>query len=123
MNWYLMALKRYAEFSGRSRRKEYWFFVLFYLIIYLGLAFIDGAAGTYDAQVQIGLLSGIFALAMLIPGIAVTVRRLHDTGRSGWWILISFVPLIGAIVILVFTVLDSQPGANQYGPNPIESTE
>ncbi len=115
MQWFMEALRKYADFSGRSRRKEYWFFVLFYLIIYLVLAIVDtvilGSEG-------IGLLTTLFALAMLIPGIAVSVRRLHDTGRSGWWILIGFIPLIGVIVLLVFYFQDSQPGQNDYGPNP-----
>ncbi len=115
MQWFMEALRKYADFSGRSRRKEYWFFVLFYLIIYLVLAIVDtvilGSEG-------IGLLTTLFALAMLIPGIAVSVRRLHDTGRSGWWILIGFIPFIGLIVLLVFYFQDSQPGQNDYGPNP-----
>jgi len=121
MNWYLAVLKKYAVFSGRARRKEYWFFVLFNIIISIVLAFVDNAIGTYDAQNEIGLLGGIYALAVLIPGIAVSVRRLHDTGRSGWWLLLVLIPVIGAIVVLIFMVLDSKPGENEYGPNPKEA--
>ena len=118
MNWYLEVLKKYAVFSGRARRKEYWYFSLFNLLITIVLAVIDGMTGTLIAEVNIGLLGGIYALAILIPFLAVSVRRLHDTDRSGWWLLIMLIPLIGAIVILVFMVQDSKPNENQYGSNP-----
>jgi uncharacterized membrane protein YhaH (DUF805 family) len=118
MNWFLLALNKYATFSGRSQRSEYWFFVLFYILINIGLSFIDKFIGMLDADTGVGLLSGLFSLALLIPSIAVSVRRLHDTGRSGWWLLIGFVPIIGSIVLIVFFVLDSTPGDNAYGPNP-----
>lgn len=118
MNWYLEALKKYAVFDGRARRKEYWFFILFYIIFALALVFIDGMTGTYNEEYGVGVLSGFFILAMLIPNIAVAVRRLHDTDRSGWWILISLIPLIGGIWFLVLMVLDGTPGQNQYGPDP-----
>jgi uncharacterized membrane protein YhaH (DUF805 family) len=122
MNWYLEVLKKYAVFSGRARRKEYWMFFLFNLIITVVLALIDSLMGTFSPQAGLGLLSGLYSLAVLIPSIAVTVRRLHDTGRSGWWILIGLIPIIGGIVLLIFMVLDSQPGENQYGPNPKATT-
>jgi uncharacterized membrane protein YhaH (DUF805 family) len=118
MNWYLQALKKYADFSGRARRKEYWFFVLFNIIISVVLTVCDVFVGTYSAAASIGILTGIYTLAVLIPGIAVSVRRLHDTGRSGWWVLIALVPLVGAIVLLIFMLIDSQPGQNAYGPSP-----
>ena len=118
MNWYLEVLKKYAVFSGRARRKEYWYFSLFNLLISIVLAVIDGMTGTLIAEANIGLLGGIYALAILIPFLAVSVRRLHDTDRSGWWLLIALIPLIGAIVIIVFWAQDSQPGENQYGSNP-----
>ena len=121
MNWYLEVLKKYAVFSGRARRKEYWFFVLFNIIISIVLAVIDGVTGSFSPEAGMGLLGGIYTLAVLIPGIAVSVRRLHDTERSGWWLLIYLVPL-GAIVLLVFTAQDSKPGQNQYGANPKEAT-
>ena len=88
MNWYIEVLKKYAVFSGRARRKEYWFFVLFNVIISLVLTVIDAAMGTYDETVGTGILSGVYLLAIFIPSLAVAVRRLHDTGRSGWWNLI-----------------------------------
>ncbi|MHB8710370.1 MAG: DUF805 domain-containing protein [Minisyncoccota bacterium] len=109
MNHYLNVLKKYAVFSGRAQRAEYWYFVLFNAIIATVLSFF-GKVGT--------LATFIYLLAIIIPGIAVSVRRFHDTNRSGWWLLINFVPVIGAIVFLVFTVLDSDPNSNQYGPNP-----
>ena len=122
MNWYLEVLKKYAVFSGRARRKEYWFFVLFNIIIALALTFIDFSTGLYDVESEVGLLGGLYSLAVLVPSIAVTIRRLHDTDRTGWWFLIAFVPIIGVIVLLVFTVFDSTPGDNQYGPNPKDAT-
>ncbi len=118
MNWYLMVLKNYAGFSGRARRKEYWFFVLINFLITIALAFVDGIVGTFDPQTGFGALSVIYGLAVFIPYLAVTVRRLHDTSRTGWWILIVFLPLIGAIVLLVFMFLDSTSGTNEYGPDP-----
>ena len=116
MNWYLEVLKKYAVFNGRARRTEYWMFVLFNIIISFVLGFVEGLVGGPGV---IGLLYG---LAVLIPGIAVAVRRLHDTDRSGWWLLIAVVPIIGAIVLLVFMVQDSKSGQNQYGTNPKEAT-
>jgi uncharacterized membrane protein YhaH (DUF805 family) len=119
MNWVMKALKQYADFNGRSQRTEYWLFVLFVLVVSFVLSLIDKMIGTYSDS-GIGLLSGIFSLAVLLPGIAVGVRRLHDTGRSGWWLLIALVPLIGEIVLIVFMVQDSVPGTNAYGPSPKE---
>ena len=120
MNWYIEVLKKYAVFNGRARRKEYWYFVLFHMIISIVLGVIDGLTGSFSGEVGLGLLGAIYALAVLIPSIAVIVRRLHDTDRSGWWILISLIPLIGTIVLIVFLVLDSTPGANRFGENPKE---
>ncbi|MGA8261641.1 MAG: DUF805 domain-containing protein [Arenicellales bacterium] len=122
MNWYLEVLKKYAVFQGRARRKEYWFFVLFNIIITIVLVAVDGAIGTTHVQGGMGVLSGIYTLAVLIPAIGVAVRRLHDTNRTGWWLLIAFVPLVGAIVLIIFLVLDSNPGDNQYGANPKGAT-
>ncbi len=118
MSWFIEALRKYADFSGRSRRKEYWFFVLFVAVISTVLTIIDGLIGAYDRSTGVGLLSAIFSLAILIPSIAVSVRRLHDIDRTGWWVLISLVPLVGWIVLLVFHVQDSTPGTNRYGPYP-----
>jgi uncharacterized membrane protein YhaH (DUF805 family) len=116
LSWYLEALKKYAVFGGRSRRMEYWYFVLFNIIVSIVLGAIDALLGT------LGLLSGLYGLAILIPSLAVTVRRLHDIDRSGWWILIALVPLIGTIVLLVFALLEGTPGTNRYGLNPKEAT-
>lgn len=122
MNWYLVALKKYAVFAGRARRKEFWFFMLFNTLITVALAMIDLWTGTYDEDVGLGVLSGLYAVAMIVPSIAVTVRRLHDTDRSGWWYLLLFIPVIGALVILVFMLLDGTPGGNRFGPNPKEGS-
>ena len=122
MNWYLKVLKKYAVFEGRAQRAEYWYYVLFSLIISFLLAMIDGATGSFNEEAGIGILGGIYALAVLIPSIAVGVRRLHDTNRSGWWLLLGLVPLIGFIVLIVFFVIDSDQGDNQYGSNPKGST-
>ncbi|MET1076764.1 MAG: DUF805 domain-containing protein [Pseudomonas sp.] len=110
MNWYLDVLKQYAVFNGRARRKEYWMFFLINLVISMVLAWVDSLIG-------MSLLSIIYGLALLVPSIAVGIRRLHDTNRSGWWMLIALVPFAG-IVLLVFLAIDSTPGDNQYGPNP-----
>ena len=116
MNWYLEVLKKYAVFSGRARRKEYLMFFLFNVIILFVLGFVEGFAGSP------GIVSTLYSLGILIPGIAVSVRRLHDTNRSGWWLLIGLVPLIGAIVLLVFMLQDSKPDENQYESNPKTET-
>ena len=112
MEWYLVVLKKYAVFSGRARRKEYWMFFLFNIIIAFSLGFIEGLLGSP------GVIGMIYSLAVLIPGIAVSVRRLHDTGRSGWWLLIALIPLIGSIVLLVFMVQEGKDEENDFGENP-----
>ncbi|MGY1500069.1 DUF805 domain-containing protein [Streptomyces sp. QTS52] len=111
MNYFLDVLKKYAVFSGRARRKEYWMFALFVAIISIVLAIIDAAIGSQ-------ILTLLFSLAILLPGLGVGVRRLHDTGRSGWWILFGIVPLVGSITLLVFACLEGDAGENKYGPNP-----
>ena len=118
MNWVLEPLKKYAVFEGRARRKEYWYFALFYLLAMIATTIVDMMTGMYSQTLEIGVLSGILVLAIFMPSLSVTVRRLHDTDRSGWWVLIGLIPIIGAIVLLVFMALDSQPGANRFGPNP-----
>ncbi|MFZ4286404.1 DUF805 domain-containing protein [Variovorax sp. HJSM1_2] len=120
MNWFLIALKKYATFSGRSRRSEFWYFVLFYLIIFCALAFVDRLTGSFDADAGMGLLSGLFALGLIVPNLSVTVRRLHDTNRSGWWVLLSLVPLVGQIVLIVFMAQKGDVGENRFGPDPKE---
>lgn len=118
MNWYLDVLKKYAVFDGRARRKEYWMFVLFNIIAIVVLSGLDGAMGTYNMEYGLGTLSGIYCLAVFLPSLGVAIRRLHDTDRSGWWILVGLIPFIGGIILLVFMVLDSTPGTNRFGPNP-----
>ena len=112
MNWYIDVLKKYAVFTGRARRTEYWMFALVSLIIGFVLGFVEGLVGGP------GILGGVYGLAVLIPGIAVSIRRLHDTARSGLWLLIAFVPVIGAIVLLVFMVTEGNSGDNQFGSDP-----
>ena len=119
MNWFLIAVKqKYADFSGRARRSEYWYFLLFYMLILIALSVVDVVMGWFSTDAGVGVLSGIYTLALLIPSLSVSVRRLHDTDRSGWWLLIGLIPLIGGIVLLVFFVQDSQAGANRFGRNP-----
>ncbi|WP_141502064.1 DUF805 domain-containing protein [Paenibacillus luteus] len=111
MEWYLKVIKNYVEFSGRARRTEYWMFILFNILASIVLSIIERIIGIEPA------LSGLYSLFILLPSLAVGVRRLHDTGRSGLWLLLSFIPLIGAIILLVFFCQDSEDN-NQYGPNP-----
>lgn len=112
MNYYLDAWRKFATFSGRARRSEYWMFYLFNTIAPMVLAMVELVLGTMF------ILTMIYMLAAFIPGLSVTVRRLHDIGKSGWWMLINFVPVIGFFVFLFFMFQDSQHGDNEYGPNP-----
>jgi len=112
MNWYLDVLKKYTQFDGRARRTEFWMFCLFNFIISIVLGIVGRVIGLPT------LLSAIYGLAVFLPGLAVSVRRLHDTDRSGWWVLLALIPLVGAIVLIVFAVQEGQAGQNQYGPNP-----
>lgn len=118
MNWYFAVWKKYADFSGRSRRKEYWYFTLFHTIVFVVLSLIDAVTGTFSPQIGFGLLSGIYGLAALLPYLAVTVRRLHDLGQSGLWCLILLIPFIGALALFIAMAIDGQTGDNQFGPNP-----
>jgi uncharacterized membrane protein YhaH (DUF805 family) len=114
VNWYLAVLKNYVGFSGRARRKEYWMFVLFNLII-MTILYLPFVITQEPALVA---LYGVYALAVFLPSLAVTVRRLHDIGKSGWWYLINFVPLVGPIILIVLTATAGETGPNQYGPDP-----
>lgn len=118
MNWYLKVLKQYADFNGRARRTEFWMFALFNMIFIIVAMVLDNILGTTVEDLPYGAFYFLYILAVLIPGLAVTVRRLHDVGKSGWMYLIVLIPLVGAIWLIVLTVTDSNPGANQYGPNP-----
>ena len=125
MKWYLAVLKKYAVFSGRARRKEYWMFVLFNLIfssvaMILSVLFSLGVIGSGGGPSWIYIYL-LYSLAVLIPSLAVIIRRLHDIGKSGWWIFIFLIPLAGEIWLIVLLATDSQPGENQYGTNPKEN--
>ena len=127
MNWMLMPLRRYAEFSGRSRRKEYWMFWLLNVLIslFVGLVFLVGYyADMSQTEMDTWLmpvvwLACLWSLATLVPGIAVTIRRLHDTDRSGWSILYGLIPFIGGFILLYFYVQEGTSGANAYGEDPL----
>ena len=118
MDWFVTVLKRYAVFSGRASRPEYWYFTMVWLVVATVLAFIDGILGTMSTRSGMGLLSGVFGLAVLLPALAVTVRRLHDSDRSGWWCLVSLVPVVGALVLLVLMLLKGTAGPNRFGSGP-----
>lgn len=118
MKYFLYCLQHYADFSGRARRSEYWFFVLFNFLVSFVLGFVFGLIATATEVPSIASLAYLWSVAMVVPALAVTARRLHDIGRSGWWMLIALVPIVGGIILLVWECTDSQPGFNQYGPNP-----
>ncbi len=112
MDWYIKVLKKYAEFNGRAQRAEYWYFALFNVLISIALTLPE----TLINNTQ--FLANIYSLAVLVPGIAVTVRRLHDINKSGWYLLVALIPCVGAIILLIWTIQDSDPGPNEYGENP-----
>ncbi len=122
MNWYLAVIKKYVEFSGRARRTEYWMFVLFNLIFGIVAMILDNVFGIAIEYVGYGPIYILYTLFVFLPGWSVAVRRLHDVGKSGWMILIGIIPIIGWIWLFVLAVSDSNPGENQYGPNPKEMT-
>jgi len=113
MYWYAKVMKKYAVFSGRASRTEYWIFLLCNVLIAFMLGLFESVLGSSR-----GVLGMLYSLVVFLPTIAVSVRRLHDTGRSGWWMLMALIPVIGTIVLLVFTIEDSQSGENPYGSNP-----
>lgn len=117
MNYYIRMWRKYAEFSGRASRKEYWMAFLFNALVTVGLMMIDAVIGTFSAESGMGLLSGLYALVALCPGLAICVRRLHDTGRRGWWVLLALVPFVG-IFLLIFMLIDGEPRENKFGPDP-----
>ncbi len=110
MNYFLDAMKKFADFSGRARRKDYWMFVLIYVIISFLIAIVESIIGT-------SFLSAVYGLILFVPTISIAARRLHDTGRSGWWQLIGLIPIVGWIILIIFFVQDSHP-ENEYGPSP-----
>ncbi len=121
MEWYLKVMRdNYANFNGRARRKEYWMFTLFFLLFALLAGFVIGilsAVGETVAMIAI-ILAVVWYLAHLVPSLAVTVRRLHDTGKSGWFYLLAIIPYIGGLIIFIFTVIEGDKGDNKYGPDP-----
>jgi uncharacterized membrane protein YhaH (DUF805 family) len=125
MEWMLMPLRRYADFSGRSRRKEYWMFTLGVTILYVILVLLFWGTGGLSDPANPGELSlvplliiCVVALALFIPSLAVTVRRFHDQDKSGWYILLGFIPYVGSLILLVFMCLDGTRGENRFGPDP-----
>ncbi len=116
-DYFKLALSKYADFTGRARRSEYWYFSLFYLILLVLVVAIEALL------FQTVFLYLIGVLAFIIPALAVTVRRLHDTGRSGWTYFVSLIPLVGGIILLVWLCQDSNPGVNKWGRNPKELSD
>jgi uncharacterized membrane protein YhaH (DUF805 family) len=110
-------LQKYVGFSGRARRSEYWWFFLFTVLVSMVASVLDSIFGTMSDTTNVGVIGSIASLALLLPSIAVAIRRLHDTSRSGWWILIGLIPIVGWIILIVFYCQDSH-GENQYGPSP-----
>ena len=115
MEFFIRAYKNYANFSDRDTRQQYWMFYLFYMIFALVLGFVDGLIGTG------GLLGGVFVFVSIIPTITMATRRLHDIGKSGWWQLIILIPIIGAIILLVFLIKQGNFGDNKFGVDPRNS--
>ncbi len=114
VHWYVDVLKKYATFSGRASRPEFWMFTLVSLVISIVLAVIDALLGTGM------IIETVYDVAVFLPSLAVSVRRLHDIDRSGWWVLIGLIPIIGLIVLIVFWATAGKPRENAYGPNPQE---
>ena len=133
MDWYLKVLKQYTRFHGRARRKEFWYFNLINFLILLLWTILtialfslqsNGISDGIRLLVAImGLLRTIYVLGTFLPSLAVSVRRLHDIGKSGWWYLINLIPLVGSLIFLYFMVLDSEPSSNRFGRNPKESID
>lgn len=119
MNYYFAAFKKYAVFNGRANRSEYWYFTLFNILAFLAFSLVDKIMGTFDFDAGYGALSANYTLAMIPPGLGVSIRRLHDTGRSGWWFVITVIPVLGLLVFWYFALLDSDPNPNEYGASPI----
>lgn len=111
MNWYIDVLKKYAVFNGRAHRREYWMFTLFNVIVSIIFSIAD-------SLLEANIFNMLYTLAVFLPSLGVSIRRLHDIGRSGWWVLVGLIPVAGWILLIYWYCQDSQPGTNQYGPNP-----
>ena len=120
IDYYKSVLKNYANFDGRARRSEYWYYTLMNVIIVIALEILLGVGAMVSSVLAIivGLLLVVYAIGTLVPSIAVMVRRLHDIGKSGWWYFIALIPLAGPIWLIVLLATDSQEGTNEYGVNP-----
>ena len=118
MKWYIAVIKKYAVFSGRARRREYWMFIVFNILFMIVAVTLDYLLNIKFQNMSYGYISLIYTLAILLPTWAVVVRRLHDTGKSGWYLFVTLIPFIGSLWLLALLISDSQPGGNQYGPNP-----
>lgn len=109
--------KHYADFQGRASRSEYWYFTLFNILIGIAVSVVVGILGNIIGSAA-SLLSAVYSLGLLVPGVCLAIRRMHDTGKSGWWLLLGLVPIVGFIIVIVLLVMDSEADRNQYGPNP-----
>ena len=118
MNYFQAALKKYAEFSGRARRSEYWYFTLFNALFLLLAMGVDNVLGTTIGGMPYGVFYFLLALVLWLPGLSVFVRRMHDIGKSGWWLLIGLIPVVGAIWLLVLCFTEGTIGDNEYGADP-----
>lgn len=130
LDWALLPLKRYADFSGRSRRREYWFFALLIFLVTIVLTFVTGAGGILMDPTSVAAGAGLgasviilllFCLAIFIPALAVQVRRFHDQDKSGWFVLLNLIPYIGGLIVLVFMCIEGTRGPNRFGSDPKES--
>lgn len=115
MEWYIKVLENYVNFEGRARRMEYWMFVLINFFITIGIGLLQSLLGMGE------ILTTVYGLAILIPMIAVSVRRLHDSGRTGWWILLYFIPVLGTLILIIFFCFQGDAGDNEYGPDPLRA--
>lgn len=118
MEWYLEVLRKYATFSGRAARREFWFFQLWNLVASIALFIVDALLGTDTPELAYGLLGTLYGLGVLVPSLAVGARRLHDIGRTGWWQLIMLIPLLGLILLIVWWATEGEGGPNRFGPEP-----
>jgi len=118
MNWFVEALRKYAVFGGRANRSEYWYFSLIYLLISVFFVALDMIIGKFDSHTGLGPISTLFGLLLALPVLAVSVRRMHDIDRSGWWFLILFLPFVGFFIFVWLAAKAGSPGENRYGPVP-----